>query len=232
MRIVPTLCTAACLVVGVQAPAAGHAELVPWRLPPGETAGLLLMVTHGCGDEDAWISTEPLEEEPTVAVTVRVPLELEMTPFPIDDWSLSTEEDPGGAVTSATWRYHDPAGTSETVQLPIDVTVADLPDGAEVWIPVVQECTAGDTLEWTLEGDLRGGDEVPAMLLSIREDATLPEAWGGQEVDEESLAAAEAAATPSPLERLGPWSVGLAALGLGGLVLGMRRRRRAAAPTR
>lgn len=226
MRVIPTLCAAGCLLLGVHAPAAGHAELVPWRLPPGETGGLLLMVTHGCGDEDEWISAEPLEEEPTIAVTVQVPLELDMTPVAVEGWSLSTEDDGSGALTSATWRHDDPAGTSETVQLPIDVTVADVPDGSEVWIPVIQECTGGESLEWTLEDELRGGDQVPAMMLSIRDDATLPAIWGTETIDADSLAAAEAAAAPSPLERFGLPSAALAVLGLGGLWLALRRRER------
>jgi hypothetical protein len=225
VRLVSSLCLAGGLLVALPTPAAGHAELVPWQLPPGETGGLLLMVTHGCGDEDEWISSEPLEEEPTLAVTVRVPLELDIVPLPVEGWSLTTETETDGTVQSATWRIDDPAGTTETVQLPIDVTVGDVPDGSEVWIPVVQECAGGDRLEWTLEGDLRGGDEVPAMRLVIRDEATTPATWAAAGVDEDAVAAARDAASPGPLQRIGLPGAALAALGIAGLVFALRRRR-------
>jgi uncharacterized protein YcnI len=224
-----TLTTAMLLVSTV--PASAHAELAPWRLPPNTTAGVLLLVTHGCGDEDEWISSAPLEEEPTIAVTLLRPLELRIEPAPYEGWTLSTERDEAGEVVSATWRSDDPAGTSDTLQLPFDATVGDVPDGHTIWLPVVQECTGGDSLEWTLEGDLRGGDEVPAMELAIVDGAPAPDPHGGEGLDAASGAAAEAALTPSPVERFGWASVLLGGAGLVaiGVALWSRRRTRAGA---
>jgi uncharacterized protein YcnI len=216
------------LLLASAAPASAHAELAPWRLPPDTTAGMLLLVTHGCGDEDEWISSEPLEEEPTIAVTLQRPLELSIEPAPYEGWTLTTERDEAGEVVSATWRSDDPAGTSDTLQLPFDATVGDLPDGHTVWLPVIQECTGDERLEWTLEGDLRGGDEVPAMELLIVEDAPYPEPHGGEGLDAASGAAAEAALAPSFAERVGWPSLVLGGTGLVAVaaVLWSRRRTR------
>lgn len=226
MRILPAAAATVALTFAVATPASGHAELVPWQLPPGATGGLLLLVTHGCGDEDEWISTEPLPEEPTVAVTIPVPLELTIEPGEYEGWSLSTETDDGGRTTSITWTSDDPAGTYETLQFPIDVTVPDLPDGSEVWLPVIQECTEGESLAWTLEGDVRGGDEVPAMKLFLNEDSTVPATWseGSTPTVDGDVATADAAGGTSRAGGLGLPSLLLAVLGVGGAAVALRRR--------
>jgi uncharacterized protein YcnI len=232
VRIVPTATVAGALVLGTALPAAGHAELAPWQLPPNSEAGMLLLVTHGCGDDEEWISTEPLAEEPSVAVTIQRPLELEIRPVPYQGWTLTTEEDQTGTVTSATWRSDDPAGTSRTLQLPFDVTVGDVPEGHVIWFPVFQECTAGESLEWTVEGDSRGGDEIPAMRLTIHDDATAPPLHAAGDTGTRPGSEAGPASRSGALERFGLPSLVLALAGTGAVILGYRRRRTSSAVAR
>jgi hypothetical protein len=220
VRRLTTLCLTGGLLVAAPAAALAHGELVPWQLPPGETAGLLLLVTHGCADDDEWFSSEPQPDPPTVAVTIQAPLELTIEPAPYEGWTLTTERDASDRLTSATWRSDDPAGTSDALQLPLDVTVADVPDGSEVWLPLIQECAGDEILEQTLEGELRGGDQMPAMRLVANESANAPDPWG------------EAADGTTPADVADPTaagaiaaSVGLAALGLAGVAFALRRRR-------
>lgn len=219
MRVLSTVAAATLLSLALAAPARGHAELVPWQLPPGAEARLLLLVTHGCGDEDERISTEPLEEEPTVAVAVRAPLELEIVPGELDGWTLTEETDANGRVTAARWDSDDPDGTTETLQIPMDVRVGDVPNGSEIWLPVVQECAGGASLSWTLEGDVRGGDEIPAMRLLVDEDASAPPTGRG----------VDGSTWPG---RLAVPSIVLALLGTAGLTDAVRRRRRSSHPAR
>lgn len=225
MRVLTTAAATAALTVALATSASAHAELSPYRLPPGAEATLALVVTHGCADEAERFRSDGEDEPPTTAIDLQVPLELTVVPQEVDGWTLTTEA-AAGRVTRARWESEDPAGTTESVRFPLDVTVADVPDGTVVWLPLVQDCAGGASLAWTLEGDVRGGDDIPAMRLFVDEDAPVPSDPDDAGATADGATAGGSADTSTP-DRALVGSVALAVVGLGGVALAIRRRRSA-----
>jgi uncharacterized protein YcnI len=146
-------------------PASAHAGLMPGELAPGVVTESELVIVHGCGP-DGTIPGNDDEEFATTAVTLERPAGLTIAPREVEGWTLSTETDGDGAVTSARWDVSDPEGELGTIFLGVEVT-ADAVDGTSIWVPVVQDCVEGEQLAWVAERVDELDGELPAMLVTV-----------------------------------------------------------------
>ncbi|MFA9430480.1 hypothetical protein [Egicoccus sp. AB-alg2] len=177
LLLLPVL--AAALLLSTAGPAVAHAGLMPGDLAPGVASDSQLVVVHGCGP-DGTIPANDEETLPTTAVTVSRPDGLTIVPSPAAGWTLTTDLDTDGTVGSATWVSDDPEGTLETIFLDLEVTAdADL-DGQQRYLPVVQDCAAGEQLAWVGEIPHEVDGVLPAVLVNVDASAgTTPAAAAG-----------------------------------------------------
>ncbi|MFA9429278.1 DUF1775 domain-containing protein [Egicoccus sp. AB-alg2] len=205
-------------------PALGHAELIPYQLPPGTTSDIAIVLSHGCGDDDEWLSSEPQDDPPTTGVTLQVPPGVQAAPYAIEGWQVTVDGD-DQRIETIRWELEDPAGTTETVALPFSVTLPDGPSGTQLWLPIVQDCVGGEQLSWTEEGEIRGGDAVPALRLFLNENSAPSDLSNLVEIDREQGLVTDPVVESNVLGRRLP-AFGLALAGLGALVVAAVRRRR------
>lgn len=222
MRRTPALVVLAGALLAPASPAFAHAELIPYQLPPGGTSDIAIVLSHGCGDDDEWLSAEPQDDPPTTGVTLLVPAGVRAMPYDIAGWEVTVQGD-GDRIDAIQWRLEDPAGTTETVALPFSVTLPDGPNGTPIWLPIVQDCVDGEQMLWTEEGEVRGGDAVPALRLFLNENSAPGDLSNLVEIDRTGLVTDPVVRT-NPLTRWWP-ALGLGAAGTLALVVAVRRRR-------
>lgn len=161
---------AALLALASALPAAAHVGLMPGDLAPGTTLEAQVVLAHGCGP-DGTIPASDEDASPTAAVTVEVPDGLGLTAQAVEGWDLSTTTDDAGRTVEARWVSEVPAGVAGSVFLDVTLDAADLADGTDLWLPVVQTCVDGERMRWTLpDGQERDG-ELPATWVSVTDAA-------------------------------------------------------------
>ncbi|MFA9445539.1 DUF1775 domain-containing protein [Egicoccus sp. AB-alg6-2] len=165
-RLTLTTSTTFALLMLWAGPAAAHAGLMPGDLVPGTASDSEVVIVHGCGPGGT-IPANDDETYPTTSVTLSPPDGLTVVPREVEGWTLTTETDSAGEVQHARWQFDDPAGTLEAIFLGVEVTPdADL-DGATLWVPVTQECTDGERLDWIAETAHESHGQLPAMLVNV-----------------------------------------------------------------
>jgi uncharacterized protein YcnI len=173
----PTILAAAVgiLVLGA-VPGLAHVGLVPGEIAPGTTEAAQVVLAHGCG-EDGGIPQDEESASATSAVTLEILPDLPVTAQEVDGWTLTLEE--GEPADRARWVSDAPEGADGAVFLDLVVDATDLDAGAQLWLPVTQECVDGTVMAWDHPGAAATVDDLPAMSLRTATAAAATTADGG-----------------------------------------------------
>lgn len=220
MHRIAVLVTAAVLPIGLFAsPAAAHPTAAESEVASGSTSMMTFQIEHGC------------DGSPTVSVSLLIPEGIESVVVPPKDaWDATSDG------TTVTWTG-GPAAADEVVEFVLSALVS-APAGETLYFPILQECVEGQ-LRWfdiPGEGQSAGGLELPAAAFRVVEGAQSPQettttapaattttapAGTTTTVPVETTTTAPEAAVPVPGEANGGFPIGLVALAVAGVAVGL-----------
>ncbi len=163
----------AALVLAPATAALAHPSFNPNAIPAGEAVESVLVVPHGCAPGGGVPDGDGV---------------------PTTRFDLGHTEQVGATGRGGTPRWTDAGGaTSEPIELPVTITVADGAEGDEIFLPAFQECEDGSSHRWVATPDDAEGDPAVKLELTSGPPATV-------EVEEDDHGASQAptgAVTPT-----------------------------------
>jgi uncharacterized protein YcnI len=150
--------TAGLLVMTATA-AFAHPGFNPNQMPVGEPVEAIFVVTHGCTFVEG-------DAQRTVRVDLGYTDQVRFAAHEVDGWDVV---DDGEAIV-----WTDAGGsTADTIVFPLTVTVTSGAEGDRLYLPVFQECAAGDVYRWVAEPG-QDGDPAARLDLTAGEVSTTP----------------------------------------------------------
>ncbi len=154
MRTRHLVVATASLVLLPATAALAHPAFNPNAIPVGEPVDSTLVVPHGCAPGGGMPDGDA---EPTVQLDLGYTDQVAVEARDVDGWRA---EDDGEAIV---WTETGGA-TTDPIELPVTLTVAEGDEGEQVFLPALQTCQDGSTFRWVATP---GQDGDPAVKIEL-----------------------------------------------------------------
>lgn len=187
--------TVALLVLPATA-AGAHPSLNPNEVPVGAPVATVLVVPHGCSTGSAVRPEDGGEAVPTVRFDLQLVDGVTVEPEPVEGWDVT---DDGEAIV-----WTDAGGaTTDPIEFPATLTVAEGAPGDTVELAAYQECEDGSSYRWA-----PGAEDTPPVRLELTEGAgtAVPDATATATEASPNTTATQSptAATDTPTDAVAP----------------------------
>ncbi len=194
MRTRQLMVATAALVLLPATAALAHPAFNPNAIPVGEPVDSTLVVPHGCAPGGGMPDGDA---EPTVQLDLGYTEQVSVEPRDVEGWSA---EDDGEAIV-----WTDAGGaTTDPIELPVTLTVAEGAEGDQLFLPALQTCQDGSTFRWVATPG-EDGDPAVKIELTAGQPGTVDvpdegHAMDGMDMDASEPTTATASDAPSEVE--------------------------------
>lgn len=182
MRIRQLTVATAALVLLPATAALAHPAFNPNAIPVGEPVDSTLVVPHGCAPGGGMPDGDA---EPTVQLDLGYTDQVTVEARDVEGWSA---EDDGEAIV---WTEAGGA-TTDPIELPVTLTVAEGAEGDQLFLPALQTCQDGSTFRWVATPG-EDGDPAVKIELTSGQPGTVEVPDEGHDMDDMDMDTAETA---------------------------------------
>lgn len=189
MRTRHLVTATAALVLLPASAALAHPAFNPNAIPVGEPVDATLVVPHGCAPGGGMPDGDAV---PTVKLDLGYTDQVTVEAREVDGWSA---EDDGEAIV---WTEAGGA-TTDPIELPVTLTVAEGDEGDELFLPALQTCQDGSTFRWAATPG-QDGDPAVKIELTSGEPGTVDVTDEGHDMDMDASEPAQDTGAPTASE--------------------------------